>query len=283
MTLASIDWTLLIFPFLAGVLVVVTHVPLGQEVLAKGIIFMDIAVAQFAGLGVILADTLGFESRWAVQVFAGGTAIFGALALNWSERRWPEIQEALIGVSFVLASTGAILLLAGNPHGSEHLKDILVGQVIWVRPVEVFGNGLIFAALMVAWFGFRRRLGRTGFYVIFAIAVTASVQLVGVFLVFATLIIPALTTRGLPEGRRLSISYGLGAAAYAVGLVISALVDISTGAVIVWALAILGVGVAWTFPGHRDVQHRVRATHRAGTYLKKAEVMEREANPTSAF
>ena len=249
MTFASIDWSLLMFPFLAGVLVVVTHVPLGQEVLSRGIIFMDIAVAQFAGLGVILAGTLGFEPHgWAVQVFAGGTAILGALVLNWTERRWPEIQEALIGVSFVLASTGAILLLAGNPHGSEHLKDILVGQVIWVRPVEVLADGLFFAALLVAWFGFRRRLGRIGFYVIFAIAVTASVQLVGVFLVFATLIIPALATRGLPEGRRLWISYGLGAAAYAVGLVLSALVDISTGAVIVWALAILGVGVAWTFP-----------------------------------
>ena len=249
MTFASIDWSLLIFPFLAGVLVVVTHVPLGQEVLAKGIIFMDIAVAQFAGLGVILADTLGFEPHgWAVQVFAGGTAILGALGLNWTERRWPDIQEALIGASFVLASTGAILLLAGNPHGSEHLKDILVGQVIWVRPVEVFADGLIFGALLVAWFGFRRHFARAGFYVIFAVAVTASVQLVGVFLVFATLIIPALATRGLPKGRRLWISYGLGAAAYAVGLVISALVDISTGAVIVWALAILGVGVAWTFP-----------------------------------
>jgi zinc/manganese transport system permease protein len=251
-TLASIDWNLLIFPFLAGVLVVVSHVPLGQEVLAKGIIFMDIAVAQFAGLGVILADTLGFEPHgWAVQVFAGAAAILGALALNWTERRWPEIQEALIGVSFVLASTGAILLLAGNPHGSEHLKEILVGQVIWVRPVEVFGNGMIFAALMVAWFGFRRRLGRIGFYVIFAIAVTASVQLVGVFLVFATLIIPALATRGLPEGRRLWISYGLGFTAYALGLVISALVDISTGAVIVWALAILGVGAARVLPSPR--------------------------------
>jgi zinc/manganese transport system permease protein len=246
---ASIDWSLLLFPFLAGVLVVITLVPLGQEVLAKGIIFMDIAVAQIAGLGVILAGGLGFEPHgWAVQFFAGGTALAGALALNWTERRWPEIQEALIGVSFVLASTGAILLLAGNPHGSEHLKDILVGQVIWVRPIEVLGHGSICAALLVAWFGFRRHLGRAGFYVIFAIAVTASVQLVGVFLVFATLIVPALATRGIPGRPRLWISYGLGVSAYAVGLMLSAIVDIPTGAVIVWILAILGVVLGRALP-----------------------------------
>jgi zinc/manganese transport system permease protein len=245
----SIDWSLMLYPFLAGVLVVATHVPLGQEVLSRGIIFMDIAVAQMAGLGVIVADALGFEPHgWAVQISAGGTALLGALALNWTERRWPQVQEAVIGVSFVLASTGAILLLAGNPHGSENLKDILVGQVIWVRPVEVLGCGAIYAALLVAWFGFRRQFGRVGFYVIFAIAVTASVQLVGVFLVFATLIVPALATRGIPDRPRLWISYGLGISAYAIGLVLSAVVDIPTGAVIVWILAILGAGLARALP-----------------------------------
>jgi zinc/manganese transport system permease protein len=247
--IAGFDMTLLLFPFLAGVLVVVTHVPLGQVVLARGIIFMDIAVAQIAGLGVILADTLGWGPHgWAVQFFAGGTALLGSLALNLTERRWPEIQEALIGVSFVLASTGAILLLSNNPHGGEHLKDLLVGQVIWVRPAEVMGHGALYAVLLVAWFGFRERLGRPGFYVIFALAVTASVQLVGVFLVFATLIIPALATRAVPYHPRLWISYGLGAAAYAAGLGLSAWLDLPTGATIVWALAFLGAALARLLP-----------------------------------
>jgi zinc/manganese transport system permease protein len=240
--IGGFDLSLLLFPFLAGVLVVVTHVPLGQEVLAKGIIFMDIAVAQIAGLGVIVADALGWEAHgWAVQCFAGGAALLGSLLLNWTERYWPDIQEALIGVSFVLASTGAILLLGSNPHGAEHLKDLLVGQVIWVRPAEVWGHGALYAALLVAWFGFQRRLGRPGFYVIFALAVTASVQLVGVFLVFATLIIPALATRKLAPIPRLWISYGFGTAAYAAGLAASAWLDLPTGAAIVWALAILGL------------------------------------------
>jgi zinc/manganese transport system permease protein len=243
--IGGFDLTLLLFPFLAGVLVVLTHVPLGQEVLARGIIFMDIAVAQIAGLGVILADAFGWEAHgWAVQFFAGGTALLGSLALNLTERYWPEIQEALIGVSFVLASTGAILLLSNNPHGGEHLKDLLVGQVIWVRPAEVLGHGSLYAVLLVAWFGFRRRLGRPGFYVIFALAVTASVQLVGVFLVFATLIVPALSTRGLAERPRLWVSYALGVAGYAAGFGLSTWLDLPTGAAIVWTLALLGLALA---------------------------------------
>lgn len=246
--IGGFDLSLLLFPFLAGVLVVVTHVPLGQEVLAKGIIFMDIAVAQIAGLGVIVADSFGWEAHgWAVQFFAGGAALLGSLVLNWTERLWPNIQEALIGVSFVLASTGAILLLANNPHGGEHLKDLLVGQVIWVRPAEVGGHGLLYAMLLVAWFGFRGRLGRPGFYVIFALAVTASVQLVGVFLVFATLILPALATRGMASAPRLWTSYGLGILAYAAGLAASAWLDLPTGAAIVWALALLGLAFAQGF------------------------------------
>ncbi len=246
MTIEGFDLSLLLFPFLAGVLVVVTHVPLGQEVLAKGIIFMDIAVAQIAGLGVIVADALGGQPHgWGVQIAAGGAALLGSAALNATERRWPEVQEALIGVSFVLASTGAILLLAGNPHGGEHLKDLLVGQVIWVRPAEVLGHGALYAVLLVAWFGFRRRLGRAGFYVIFALAVTASVQLVGVFLVFATLVIPALATRRLAGAGRLWISYGLGILAYAIGLLLSAWWDLPTGATVVWTLALLSVALSY--------------------------------------
>jgi zinc/manganese transport system permease protein len=238
-----------------GVLVTVTHVPLGQVVLARGIIFMDIAIAQFAGLGVIGADALGYEPHgWAVQFAAGGAALIGSLALNWTERRWPDVQEALIGVGFVLASTGGILVLSNNPHGAEHLKDLLVGQIIWVLPREVLGHGILYAVLLTAWFGFRHRLGRPGFYAIFALAVMASVQLVGVFLVFATLILPALATRRLADGpQRLWISYGLGFASYAGGLALSALYDLSTGAIIVWVFAALATLLGFAI-GMRKMQ-----------------------------
>jgi len=246
MTVAGFDLSLLMIPMVVGILVTVTHVPLGQEVLAKGIIFMDIAIAQFAGFGVILADAVGFEPHgWAVQFSAAGAALLGSLLLNWTERRWPEVQEALIGVGFVLASTGGILVLSNNPHGAEHLKDLLVGQIIWVLPREVAGHGLLYALLLVAWFGFRERLGRAGFYIVFALAVTASVQLVGVFLVFATLILPALATRRLEGPVRLWVSYALGIASYAGGLVLSAAYDLSTGAIIVWVFIALSIALGF--------------------------------------
>ena len=72
-----------------------------------------------------------------MQACALSAALAGALLLTWTEKRWPEVQEAIIGVSFVLAASGALLLLAANPHGSEHLKELLVGQILWVRPSEL--------------------------------------------------------------------------------------------------------------------------------------------------
>ena len=104
-----------------------------MQVLARGIVFIDIAIAQIAGVGVLAADFLGFEAEgMAVQVSALSAALLGALLLTWTERKWPDVQEAIIGVVFILAASAEILLLAGNPHGGEHLKDLLVGQILWV-------------------------------------------------------------------------------------------------------------------------------------------------------
>ncbi len=171
--------------------------------------------------------------------------MLGALLLTWTERRWPQIQEALIGVLFVLASCIGILLLSGNPHGGEHLKDLLVGQILWVSYSQLGAVAALTAIALVAWFGFSGRLGRTGFYVLFSLVVTASVQLVGVYLVFSSLIIPALTTRFLSGRLRLFAAYALGALAYAFGLAISAIADLPSGAVVVLAMAVLGIPVAF--------------------------------------
>src|SRR3954471_18811651 len=121
----SIVWPAL----LAGLLVTATHAPLGVQVLRRGIVFIDLAVAQIAGLGVVLADSMGFEPHGAaVQVAAVAAAVAGAPLLNWSDKIWAERQQAVIGLSFILAANIAILLLASNVHGAEHLKDLLVGQ-----------------------------------------------------------------------------------------------------------------------------------------------------------
>ena len=239
MTLSTADVSILLPAFAAGLLVTATHVPLGTQVLARGIVFIDLAIAQIAGCGVLLADQLGFEPEGAaVQVAALAAALGGALLLTWTERMWPEVQEAVIGVVFVLGATGGVLLLASNVHGSEHLRDLLVGQVLWVQPRALAWTAAIYAGILALWFGVRDRLGRTGFYVLFALAVTVSVQLVGVYLVFATLIVPPLATRRMVR-RRLVAALSLGVAGYAAGLVISTAFDLPTGPAIVWALVVL--------------------------------------------
>lgn len=241
MSISSLDLTLLLPAFLAGLLVLATHVPMGMQVLARGIVFIDLAVAQIAGLGVIAADRLGFEPHgWAVQLSAVSAALAGAAILTFSEKRWPEVQEALIGTLFVLAASGGALLLADNPHGGEHLKDLLVGQILWVNPAQLWPVALLTALLLAAWGRWQDRLGGFGFYGIFAFAVTASVQLVGIYLVFASLVIPALATRRYPLRQRLPAAYLLGGASYAAGLAISAWTDLPPGAVIVWTIALLG-------------------------------------------
>src|ERR1700675_3488613 len=163
MTFASIDLSILLPAFAAGLLVTATHVPLGTQVLARGIVFIDLAIAQIAGCGVLLADQLGFEPQGAaVQIAALAAALGGAMLLTWTERSWPDVQEAVIGVTFVLGATGSVLLLASNVHGSEHLRDLLVGQILWAQPSRLLWAALAYAAVLALWFGMRERLGRTG-------------------------------------------------------------------------------------------------------------------------
>ena len=225
----------------AGLLVTATHVPLGMQVIGRGIVFIDLAIAQIAGLGVILADALGWEPQGAaMQIAALCSALVAALFLTWTERRWPEVQEAIIGVTFVLASSAALLLLASDPHGGEHLKDPLVGQILWVNPARLPLDALIYGVILTVWFALGQRIGRVGFYVLFACAVTVSVQLVGLYLVFATLVIPALSTFYVTH-HRLAKAYLVGLLGYAAGLSVSALADLPSGPMIVCAMAAVGV------------------------------------------
>ena len=234
---AQID---LLWPaFAAGLIVLATHVPLGIQVLSRGIIFIDLAVAQVAGLGAIAAHLSGRgDAPGIVQGAAVGAALLAALLLRWSERRWPQLQEALIGLLFVLAASGTVLLLARDAHGSEHLRDLLVGQMLWVSRDQLAMASAVSAALLAGWALLGRR-GGLAFYMLFSIAVTVSVQLVGVYLVFASLIVPALASHGMR--RRLAAGFAVGAAGYAAGLLVSAWTDLPAGAASVWMLAASGL------------------------------------------
>jgi len=241
----TVELGILLPALLAGLLICATHVPLGIVVLRRGIVFIDIAIAQIAGVGVIAADFFGWEaSGYAVQVSALGSALTGALLLTWTEHRWPDIQEGIIGTVFVLAATLQILLLAGNPHAGEYLKDMLVGQILWVDYGTLGVIAALSAFVLGAWFGIgAARLKRLGFYLLFGVSVTASVQVVGVYLVFSTLIIPALAARNAGRAQ-LPVAYAVGALGYLSGLVLSVLTDLPTGALIVWTMAVSGIIVA---------------------------------------
>lgn len=236
MTPAPLD--LLLWPFIVGLLVLSTHVPLGRRVLARGIIFLDLAVAQLAVLGVVAAHAFDLAADgWPTQLAAAAAALVGAAALAGCERRWPQIQEALIGSTFVVAASAAVLLLAGDPHGGEHLAELLTGQILWATPEQAARIAVLYGALLgfMAWRG--ERLGGLGFYLVFALTITASVQLVGVYLVFASLILPALAVRGLPPRTALRTGWTVGALAYAGGLAASALLDWPAGPAVVIGLA----------------------------------------------
>jgi len=238
-----VDLALLGPPLLAGMVILSTHVPLGRQVLARGIIFIDLAVAQLAGLGVIMIHMLSPEpSAWTVQLGAFLAAVGGAMGLRWAERHWAEVLEALIGAVFVLAVTAALILLANDPHGSERLKDLLAGQLLWVTYDDLWIPVGLSLVILVLWFRGRAAHKPSLFYALFALSVTTSVQLVGVYLVFASLIIPALATR---RYRGLFAAYGVGLAGYVLGLLGSAISDLPTGPVIVWAMAMAAIGFAF--------------------------------------
>jgi zinc/manganese transport system permease protein len=233
---AEHDWSILWPALAAGLLVTATHVPLGMQVLNRGIVFIDLAIAQIAGLGVVFADWVGLEPQgWAVQGCALASALLGALLLTWTDRRWPQVQEATIGVAFVLAATGALLLLAANPHGGEHLRDLLVGQILWVSPGRLAIVFIVYAALLAVMLAKDLTANRVLFYVVFACAVTVSVQLVGLYLVFTTLIVPALAARCYRHP--ITAAYVVGVLGYVLGLLVSVLTDLPTGPAVVWTMA----------------------------------------------
>lgn len=257
------DPDLLAAPLAAGLVVLATHVPLGMAVLRRGIIFIDLAVAQVAALGVIAAGLLHLDDAWgdlATQLAAGLAALGAAALLAFCERRWPDIQEALIGLLFVFAAAAGILLLAGNPHGGEHLRDLLAGQILWTGWKQIGFVALLSAGVLAARAWCARRGSGEGlaFYALFAVAVTASVQLVGVLLVFACLIAPAVATRGLAGRVRQAGAFGIGALGFGVGLTVSLLADLPAGAATVCVLVLLAVAglLAWRRPAGADFAER---------------------------
>ncbi len=224
----------------AGLIIALTHAPLGIEVLKRGIIFIDLAVAQIAGFGLVAAGVLLREpSPWVMQGVALACAILAGLFFRKVETIAPKQQEAIIGVSFVLAASLAILLLTDHPHGGEEIRHLLSGQMLFVTWEDVATHAPIYALILAAWFLKPALQNGTGFYLLFALAITSSVQLVGVYVVFASLILPALAA--LKSRRPYITAWLCGIVAVIAGIMTAMLSDIPAGPVIVVSYVLIAV------------------------------------------
>lgn len=232
-------------PFVAGLFILAVHVPLGAVVLNRGIIFIDITLAQVAAVGVVSGSMIsGMIDGWVVQASAIAAALGCAMALTWTDKRFHAVQEAIIGVVYIVAAAVQIVLLSYSSNGAEYLKDLLVGQILLVSPFQLLVVGLLYSAVIGVWYLRDLAKERLLFYGVLAIVITASVQIVGVLLVFASLIIPVLATQEASPRWRLTIAFNMGAAGYLAGLAVSAVLDISAGAAIVCTLALAAVVTA---------------------------------------
>ncbi len=270
---------ILVVPFLACLVLTGIHAYLGLHVLARGVIFVDLALAQVAALGIAVAFLAGHPIQsdaayWYALAFTlGGAALFAASRT----RRAPVPQEAIIGIVYAVSAAAAVLVVDRAPQGSEHIKQLLVGSILTVTPREVMTLALLYGAIGLLHWAVRRPLLAISFepeaaaaravrwwdfvfYASFGVVVTSSVRVAGVLLVFSYLIVPAtvgaLLTRSVAG--RLVAGWALGVAVSAGGLAASYAWDLPTGATVVVTFGAFLAAVALALAA-RAVADSVRA------------------------
>lgn len=233
------DLGLLLVPLAAGILVLLSHVPLGEQVLRRGVVFIDLAIAQLAAFGVLVAGS--FTAGAALASLAGcSAALTGAGLVAWLSRMWPSRREALIGLVYVAGAVLALIWVSADPRGTLKLSAMLSGDILWVTWPDLAPLALATCPFLAA-YGLRPSLLSRSrvFYPAFAILVSLSVPLLGIYLVFSTLIVPALAVRA-DRRRGWCIAVAWGAAAYVMGLLASLRWDLPSGACVVMALVAMG-------------------------------------------
>ena len=282
--LLSLLWA----PFLMCLVLTGIHAYLGVHVLAREVVFVDIALAQIAALGATAAFLIGFEmDTWESYVFGLAATMVGAVVLALTRSRVRQVsQEAVIGVVYAASSAGAVLLADRAPHGAEQVRTMLVGNLLAVRPPEIVEVAILYALIgLLHWFcrrpfflistdpdaafaeGWRVRLWDFVFYASFGVVVTSSVRTAGVLLVFSYLIVPSLAgiALGGTIATRLLIGWGFGTFVSVIGMAASAAFDFPTGATVVCAFALtllvfwaLGRIFGWRPVRAREVLSTVR-------------------------
>ena len=248
-------------PFLMCLVLTGIHAYLGVHVLAREVVFVDIALAQIAALGATAAFLLGHETdTWESYTLGLSATLLGALVLALTRSRRRHVsQEAVIGVVYAVSAAAAVLVADRAPHGAEQVRTMLVGNLLAVRPPEVAKVATLYAIVgLFHWLcrrpfflistdpdsayreGWRVRLWDFLFYASFGVVVTSSVRIAGVLLVFSYLIVPALA--GILFGRtvahKLIIGWGFGTLVSVVGMTASAVFDLPTGATVVCAFGL---------------------------------------------
>jgi zinc/manganese transport system permease protein len=250
-------------PFAAGLILTGIHAYLGLHVVERGVIFVDLSLAQIAALGTTMAYLAGHDLHdpvtyfWSLGFTIAGAAIFAATRMHHSTR---IPQEAIIGIVYAVSAAGAILAMSKAPEGTEHLKDMLVGNILTVSWETVIKTALVYAAIGLFHWIFRAKflaisMGKEIpnvrwwdflFYTSFGFVVTSSVTIAGVLLVFSYLIVPSVAAALFARriGARLAFGWIVGAVVSAAGVFLSFQYDLPTGATIVCtfgaALALLG-------------------------------------------
>ncbi len=245
-------------PVVIGLILVGIHCYLGLHVLARGVIFVDLSLAQVAALGATLAVFLGFEHHSSATYFISLGSTFVAAALFALARRHERLfsQEAIIGIVYALASASVVLVVDRIAHGAEHIKDLLVGQVLWVTWPDVIKTASIYSVVSLIHFIFRKQLiaasfkseGAVGqktalwdflFYALFGVVITSSVSMAGVLQVFAYLIVPSVVSTLFFQSIRARLIFGwiLGLVLSVVGMGLSYRWDLPAGAFIVVCFA----------------------------------------------
>lgn len=267
-------------PFAACLILVGVHGYLGLHVLRRQVIFVDLALAQIAALGAVVALIRGHEpGSPASFAYSLGATVLGAFVFSLTRSRHHDSkvpQEALIGITYVIASAAAILVADRAPEGAEHIKELLAGSILWVTWPVVIKDLIIYSAVGLFHYIFRRKLilisedperaYREGlsvrlwdflFYLSFGVIITLSVEIAGVLMVFSYLVAPAIIAIGSSDrwGVRIAIAWVVGFLASAAGLFASYQVDFPSGPAIVCALGLCLL----LFGGWRALRRRVTA------------------------
>src|SRR6266571_1915336 len=282
----------LLAPFAASLILTGIHAYLGVHVVERGVIFVDLALAQIAALGAVLAVVYGLDPHggWSYWISLGFTFLGAAIFAVARTRRGHIPQEAFIGIAYAVASAMAILLMSKATGETEHLKDMLVGNILAVSWAEVRRTALLYGVVGLFHYMFRKnfllismnhekaeslginvRLWDFLFYASFGFVVTSSVAIAGVLLVFCYLIVPSVGAMLFADriGARLALGWTMGALVSALGVYLSAQLDLPTGATIVCTF---GSVLILMFFLHLIVHHGRDARELAGAQAAQREL-----------